>query len=563
VLTEEVAQFQKDHEGDVRAQVPAPVIKEVLDFLGANGRLTHDYYRYDERSGEWKLADGPSLAVDTEMGEDVVLDGESATAQELSFEGRPDFVRDICEGCDATSLMKDVLRNPKDAEAADRFLSAVNAEVIEKSIEEGLDDKAYLLNMGFIRQAVMVCAGNGVLIEGMKEKGFTKLDGTGISMYESQRDEHRKGFVNEIGSKGYPLDWEAMFDKTIIEITSQHKDKTQVLYSAKDVADAAGGHKPEVTFSVYDSVKEAFETEEVERHSGINPSQESLATATPEPASSISEVNTAVTSVEYLGKHRPIGAVRIANWNQYANARANGTTCTPRHQVLVRTNETQKDGKSILPYWDIVKANLLDFDVEAYGEENIDVTPGQDKDLTTRKLADFHIMGIAVAPTANDAGRMPDMLVLGRCEEDGKAHLFTKTTLTRHFSEGPTAKKILGVMKENNMCLVVPEGVSERTRSIWTGKKTKTRGKPSASKTVEVPGRGNSDRVLSDTNDDDGYILSNKSRKKSHEGGREDSVQTKDNRELRAEVTSLSEDMKSLKAMVQEFLKQSSKDKEN
>ncbi|KAI7554335.1 hypothetical protein KC331_g615 [Hortaea werneckii] len=107
----------------------------------------------------------------------------------------------------------------------------------------------------------------------------------------------------------------------------------------------------------------------------------------------------------------------------------------------------------------------------------------------------------------------------------------------------------------------VIDGASDRTRQIWTGEETKTSGKPSASNTIEVP--GNVYSVLSDTDDDYGYILSNKSRNKSHEDGKKDSVQAKWNRDMDNKVASLTENMNSMKAMLEVLLKQSSEGKEN
>lgn len=503
------------------------------------------------------------LSVDTEMDEDVVPDRESATDQETVFEGRPDFVRDICQEHNATSLMNEVLRNPKDTKIAEKFLAAVNADVMDQSISEGLDDKAYILNMSLIRQAVMVCAANESLLQGMKQLRLKTLDGRDASVYETQCREFRKGFAHEIGSKGYPLEWSAMFDKTVREITSQHEDKTQPLYTMEDVAAAAGGHKPlPSTVSVYNGVKKAFEEAKAKDSNGAKPSEESPVAALPESGGGTSEVDSSVARVEYLGENRPIGAVQVVNWNKCATAREKKLECNPRHEILVQMNEADTAGKSVLPYWDIVKADDLHFDVDTYGEKNISVEPGQEKDLTTRVLANFRIEGIAVAPKIGGSS-MPHMLILGRCENDGKALLFTRSTLSRRFGEGPLVKKILAVMAENGMTPPkVPDGASDRTRQIWTGKKTKISRKLTASKTVQVPGSMNGDSVLNDTDEDDGYILSNRSRNKSHEGGRNNSAQSKDNQDLKAEVASLAEEMKSLKAMLVEALKQSSQSKE-
>jgi hypothetical protein len=528
-----------------------------LKFVEGHGKLTHDYYRYYEEDKAWKLAETPKLDTDTEMGNNVVSDGESATDQELLFEGRPDFVRDICEEHDATSLMDAVLRNPKDADAAERFLVAVNPTVIEKSIDEGLDDQAYLLNMGFIRQAVMVCAGHGVLIQGMKQNRLTKLDGKDISVYESQRDEHRKGFVKEIGSKGYPLEWRTMFDKTVAEIANEHKDKTQPLYTMQDVANAAGEHKSMPSISVYKNYKKAFEDENAKTSDGAKLSEQSPPAATPESASGTSKVNATVASVEYLGKSRPIGVVRIANWNQCATARANNLAYTPRHEILVQMNETGREGTSLLPYWDIVKADHLGFDVEAYGEENISAQPGLGKDITTRVLAEFHIQGIAVRPRTDDSGkkRMPDMLILGRCGEDGKAQFFTRSTLAGPFGERAVVKKILHVMKQNNMTPpTIPEGVSDRTRQIWTGEKAKRGRKVKTDKRVETPSSENDHNETSDA--DDGYILSNKPRNQGTEGVKKNSGQTNDDSELKNTVKMLAEQVQSIQAAMAKLTEQ-------
>jgi hypothetical protein len=494
------------------------------------------------------------LDEDTEMGVDMAPDGESAIDQELLFEGRPEFVEAICEEHDATSLMGDVLRDPRDAAAAERFLVAVNATVMDQSIEEGLNDQAYLLDMGFIRQAVMVCAGHGVLVQGMKQGRLTGLDGKDISMYESQRDEHRKGFAKEIGSKGYPLEWNNMFDKIIMEIMDQHKDKTQPLYTREEVANAAGGHKSIPSTSVYNYVKKAFEDENAKVSDGAKLSEESPPAATPESASDTSTVNKTVASVEYLGKSRPIGVVRIANWKKCATARANNLAHKAKHEILVQMNETGRDGDSVLPYWDIVAADHLDFDVETYGEENISAQPGLGQDITTRKIAEFHIKGIAVRPRTEDPSkkRMPHMLILGQCGEDGKAQFFTRSTLSDHFGESPVVKKILDVMKQNNMTPpTIPEGVSDRTRQIWTGKKAKTGRKVMTDRRVETPGSRKDDNETSDA--DDGYVVPNKPQNKGHEGVKKNSGQTNDDSELKDTVKMLAEQVQSMQAMMAKF----------